>query len=66
MSGVDEIEQAVRDLGPEDLQEFREWFARFDAEVWDKRLEEDSSAGRLDDLVEQAVAEHAAGRTRPL
>lgn len=66
MSSVEEIERAVRELPPEDLRRFREWFAEFDAELWDRQIERDFSAGRFDSLVEEAHTEHRRGRTRPL
>jgi hypothetical protein len=32
MKKVEEIENQVQDLSPEELTAFREWFAKFDAE----------------------------------
>lgn len=66
MTRVDELEQAVRKLDPEDLRRFREWFIEFDAELWDRQLERDVAADKLDALVAEARAEHSKGRTRPL
>ena len=66
MGRVDELEQVVRELSPEDLRQFREWFVDFDAELWDRQLERDVTAGQLDRLVEEARTEHREGRTRPL
>jgi len=66
MSSVEEIERAVSELPPEDLRRFREWFAEFDAELWDRQIEHDLKAGRLDALVEEARTEHRTDRTRPL
>lgn len=63
---VKEIESAVSELPPEELRQFRAWFADFDAELWERQIEEDVSSGRLDTLVEEARAEHQRGRTRPL
>ena len=53
-------------LSPEELSQFREWFFEFDARVWDRRFEADVTAGRLDALAGDALAEHRAGRARPL
>ena len=58
---IQEIERTVRALSPEDLSRFREWFLEFDATTWDRELAEDAGSGRLD-----ALADEAAGRTRPL
>lgn len=66
MSRVEEIERAVRQLPPQDLREFREWFQRFEDELWDRQIERDVAAGRLDTLGEEALAELREGRTRPL
>ena len=66
MSSVEEIERAVIELPPEDLRRFREWFAAFDEELWDRQIERDLRSGRLDALVDEARAEHRSGRTRSL
>ena len=34
--------------------EFRRWFAAFDAVAWDRQLEADAPAGKLDALLEEA------------
>ena len=41
-------------------------FVEFDAEAWDRQLEEDIASGRLDKLGEEAIADLREGRTRPL
>ena len=66
MSSVREIERAVSELPSEELRRFREWFAAFDEDLWDRQIERDLSSGRLDALVEEARTEHRSGRTRPL
>jgi hypothetical protein len=62
MSTVQEIEQAIRALGPQDLAALRSWFADLDAELWDAKLEQDVAAGRLDWLAEEARRDHGEGR----
>jgi hypothetical protein len=66
MSTVQDIENAIRQLSPEDLAAFRAWFAEFDAAVWDRQLEADVAAGRLDQLAEEALQEFRAGRCTDL
>ncbi len=66
MSTVHEIENAVRSLPPQDLVAFRAWFAEFDADVWDRQLEEDVAAGRLDALAEEALRDLREGRCTDL
>ena len=38
MNRVENIESQVKSLSPEELKGFRDWFARFDAEVWDAQI----------------------------
>ena len=66
MSTLQEVETAVRHLSSDDLAAFRAWFATFDTEVWDRQLEEDVRAGRLDTLAEEALREHREGRSTEL
>jgi hypothetical protein len=66
MARVEDIEQQLRELSPEELAEFREWFAAFDAEVWDRQFDADVDAGKLDPLAERALRAHAAGRSTKL
>ena len=41
MSTLSEIEQAVRELSPEELRAFRAWFTEHDAAAWDRQIETD-------------------------
>ena len=66
MDKVERIEQEVEALSPEELAQFRAWFLEYDWAVWDRQLERDVQAGRLDDLAENALRDHAAGKTKPL
>ena len=53
-------------LPPEDLAAFRVWFAEFDATLWDRQLEADVAAGRLDQLAEEALQDLQEGRCSDL
>ncbi len=66
MGKVEKIEQQVQALSPEELAQFRAWFLEFDWAVWDRRIERDVRAGRLDALAEQALHDHKTGKTKPL
>ncbi len=63
MRKVEKLENEVQQLNPDELAAFRDWFRRYDSDEWDKEIERDVSAGRLDKLAEEAVAAHKAGRT---
>ncbi len=61
----DQIEAAIQKLPREEFFRLHEWIRdRFDDE-WDKQIEEDVRAGRLDHLAQEALAEHRAGKTMP-
>jgi len=66
MSKVENIEQEVQRLEPSELAAFRRWFAEFDAQTWDRQIEEDDQNGKLDKLAEEALAAHRAGKTKEL
>lgn len=66
MSTVEEITGAVKRLPKRDLARFRKWFAEYEAAVWDRQLEEDIAAGRLDKFAREALRDHKAGRTTEL
>ena len=61
MSKVENIEQEIRALTSAELAAFRRWFLEFDAQVWDRQIEEDVRDGRLDKLADEALAAHRAG-----
>jgi hypothetical protein len=61
-----EIENAIAGLPADELATFRAWFQEFDAEVWDRQLEEDVKAGRLDGLAAEAMEDYRQGRTTEL
>jgi hypothetical protein len=63
MSRVEEIEDQVNELSPEELRSFRNWFARFDAEIWDQRIEADAKNGKLLPVAERALEDHKSGRS---
>jgi hypothetical protein len=66
MSELEKLAERIGKLSPEELREFRAWFAEFDARLWDAQIETDAKAGKLDGLIAEALAEHKAGKTREL
>lgn len=66
MEKVEKIEREVQQLSPEELASFRQWFAAFDAEAWDRQFEADVRAGKLDAPAERALRDHAAGKSTKL
>jgi hypothetical protein len=62
MGSVKEIEEAVLRLSPAELAVLRAWFAELDAEAWDRRIEADIGAGRLDAFADEALDDLRAVR----
>jgi hypothetical protein len=63
---VDELETAITQLSPGEMAKFARWFDEYRADQWDRQIEEDIKAGRLDALGEQADSDFEAGRCTPL
>ena len=63
MTKLETIEREVENLSPEELAAFRAWFAEYDWQAWDRQLEQDVAAGKLDELAAEARAERERGET---
>lgn len=60
MTTADEIKQAVLSLPEAEYTKIMDWLLELSEEAWDRQIEEDAKAGRLDFLraeVEQAKRE---------
>ena len=66
MTTVEDIEEAVTKLTPEQLAKFRAWFDEFQARLFDEHIERDAKAGKLDKLADEALRAHREGRSREL
>lgn len=66
MTKLEKIEKAVLELTEEEQVRFRQWYAEYDARLFDEKLERDAVAGKLDKLAERARAAHKAGLTREI
>jgi ABC-type Zn uptake system ZnuABC Zn-binding protein ZnuA len=66
MSTVQEIEQALTELTPEELARFRQWFEEYDAKLWDDQFESDVKSGKLDRIAGQAISDFRAGKSKEL
>jgi hypothetical protein len=63
---LQELETAVSQLPAPDLSAFAQWFEEYLADEWDRRIEADIQAGRLDEAGRRADVEFEAGRCKPL
>ena len=63
---IEDLEQAVAKLPPDDFARFRAWFEEFDAARFDQKIERDAKAGKFDRLAEQAIDDLRKGLARKL
>jgi hypothetical protein len=66
MSELEDLEKRIRDLPPEKLAQFRNWFVEFDHSMWDRQIEADAKNGKLDRLVNEGLADYKAGKARKI
>ncbi|HSK80107.1 MAG TPA: hypothetical protein VLQ45_26880 [Thermoanaerobaculia bacterium] len=66
MSELEKLEQKILQLSPGDLAKLRAWFIELDHHLWDKQIEADVAAGKLDRLIAEARAEFKAGKAREI
>ncbi len=66
MGKLEALENEIQSLSREELAQFREWFLEFDWSAWDRQLESNAEAGKLDRLAERAFQQHGDGKTTPL
>jgi len=62
MLSVQTIEEAIQQLPKSDLAKLRDWFLEFDDRDWDKQIEDDANAGKLDSLAAEALEEYYSGK----
>jgi hypothetical protein len=63
---LQELETAIKQLPAAELNTFARWFEEYLADAWDRRIEADLQAGRLDEMGRRADADFEAGRCKPL
>lgn len=66
MTAVQRIENQIQRLDNQSFAMLRNWFIEYEHTRWDRQIASDAEAGKLDFLLEEALAEHRAGKTKPL
>ena len=64
MSRVEEIEDAIDRLGPEEFRRIAGWVRKREQQSWDGQLDSNTSSGKLDFLFEEAEEESREGVVR--
>jgi hypothetical protein len=63
-TAVKQIEAAILKLSPQELTQLTEWVLDLDEQQWDKQIESDAAAGKLDFLAKEALLELESGESR--
>lgn len=63
---VTEIQEAVMKLSTGELKELVQWLDEFSESLWDRQIEEDIEAGKLDGLIQQARKEFKDGKCQKI
>ncbi len=63
---VQEIEYAIGALTVPELEELYAWLDQHCPQPIDRQIKADLEAGRIDDRIDRALADHKAGDTQPL
>lgn len=66
MLKVDEIKKAIESLPEKEFVQLRHWFSEKDWQKWDRQIEADSGAGKLDFLVKEALDEKRERKLKDL
>jgi hypothetical protein len=64
VASVEDIEDAILRLTPQDYARFLEWFRERDQQVWDEQMDRDAAAGKLDFLRREAKEARQSGLVR--
>ena len=63
---LEQIEQQIAQLNPEELKQFSAWFDEYMSDEWDRQIERDVAAGKFDKIFAQIDADVKAGLVQPL
>jgi len=63
---VEQLEKAIENLPRDEFVRLAAWFAEYEAQQWDRQIEEDQRAGRLDHVIQRVRDDIASGRSKPL
>ncbi len=61
-----EIESAITNLPRAERIKLSEWLAELEDDEWDRQIEADVKAGKLDAMINQAKAQFEAGNCTPI
>ena len=66
MANITKIQEAILALSKTDYQLLRQWLNELDKDEWDRQIEADSNAGKLDFLIAEALEAKEKGTLKNL
>ncbi len=63
---LEKLKQEIKKLSKKQYRELREWFIKWDWEIWDEQIKRDSEKGELDFFLKEAEEEKKKGELEPL
>lgn len=66
MANIQLIEDQIQSLDNQSFAMLRNWFIEYDQTRWERQIAADSESGKLDFLINEALVEHRAGKTKSL
>lgn len=65
-TNIAKIQEEILGLSKTDYQQLRQWFNELDWDEWDRQIEVDSNAGKLDFLIAEALEAKEKGTLKNL
>lgn len=66
MASIAKIQEEILALSETDYQQLRQWLNELDQDEWDRQIEADSNAGKLDFLIAEALEAKEKGTLKNL
>ena len=66
MTRIAKIQEEILALSETDYRQLRQWFNELDKDEWDRQIEADSNAGKLDFLIPEALEAKEKGTLKNL
>ncbi|MDE0683888.1 MAG: hypothetical protein OXI63_13300 [Candidatus Poribacteria bacterium] len=66
MASITKIQEEILALSETDYQQLKQWLNELDKDEWDRQIEEDSNAGKLDFLITEALEAEERGTLKNL
>ena len=66
MGKIEHIQKSIEELSPKEVAKLRIWVEELEGRLFDEAIERDAKAGKLDKIIAEVKARHAAGQREKL